>query len=250
MAVVKLTKLILNGAKWPGMPVNLGMPTDGWDNTVDNFNSSDATHLAFNPPVPIGQKRQLYTDNSYAPGYYTMMYLCFHSFESGAIATNCISGDYSDGYFWCAPVRPEKTCMSTSMWADTSGVPWFVVSKCATAGDQTRGGPVAVPCCTHINSDGTVAATNGYGDGYGWFWVDGVCPAKDVTIFQGLAGSQAGADITTDALMGHGAVMLEVTGATGDLMSCEVSNIGDETTLNAFFDPGSLAIGWICQSGA
>ena len=250
MATVRLTKLILDGHKWPGTPVNLGMPTDGWDNTVDNFNTADATNLAFKPPVPIGQKRQLYTDNSYAPGYYTMMYLCFHAFESDAVSeTNCISGDYSDGHFWCAPIKQGATCASASMWADTTGIPYFVVTKCPTAGDQTRGGPIAIPCCTHINSDGTTAAANGYGDGYGWFWVDGVCPCKDVTILQGLGGSAAGADITTDALMGHGAVMLEITAATGDLQSCEVSNILDATGLTGF-DPASLAIGWICQSGA
>lgn len=94
MANLFLTHLHLID-KWPGQAnQNLGIPTDGWDNTTENFNTADDTAKALNPPIPIGQKRTVYTDNTNAPGTYTMMYLAYNDYSSLDI-----SGDFSDGNF-------------------------------------------------------------------------------------------------------------------------------------------------------
>lgn len=249
MATLRLTKLVLDD-KWPG-PVNpnLGIPTGGWDNSKDNFSTADATGRAQNAgdAVPLGQKRMAYTDNSNCRGSYTMMYLCLHSFEDGMD----VSQDFSDGHFFHAPNLTSNADLSQTEWSDTSRGPYFVVSRCTTGNDfTTAGGPVAIPCSTKTYSDGTVNATNGYGDGYGWFWVGGVCPCKDVTIMDD-SGFFTGVDLTVDSLVRKGPVFLCQTGAAAWLMSCDPSNVMDDTA-GAALNPSAAAlrIGWVCDSAA
>jgi hypothetical protein len=196
MANLKLTHIWLRDG-FPGEAnQNLGIPTDGWDNTVDNFNTADDTAKSTSPPIPIGQKRTVYTDNSNAPGTYTCMYLAYHDYSSVDI-----SGDFSNGPPFCAHVESTH---ATNLGTDLTQNPYFVVSRCYTAAawDGTKGLPVALPCSTNIAGDSSIELTPndpaaaGYGHGWGWFWVGGVCPAKDVTLFKGTADSLAGADTT------------------------------------------------------
>lgn len=248
MANLPLTHLILNDT-WPGVPnVQKGIPTDGWDNTFDNFNTADDTAKAFVPPQPIGEKRMVYTDNTNAPGYYTMMYLAYHDPSSVDI-----SADFSDSAFWCAHT---DTTHASPLGADLSTPPYYIVSRCYTAAfwDGTKGSPIAVPCSTSIEADSSVdfgtgdPASNGFGHGWGWFWVGGVCPVKDATLLDDGSGNFKGADVTTDTLMRKGTVILEVTVATGHLMTADASNAGDVTTQGEGPDSAALIIGWVDSS--
>lgn len=252
MANLRLSKLILND-RWPGVPdLRLGVPTGGWDNTVDNFSSADDTQRALNAHpssaktrVPLGQKRQAYTDNTNCPGSYTMMYLCLHSFEDGMD----ISKDFSDGHLF--HMQAGVGCISCSEWADTSRGPYHVVSRCTTGGEPTRGMPVAIFCSTHTYSDGTGVNAAGYGDGYGWAWVGGVCPCKDITIMDDGSGNTKGVDLTVDAGVGRGPVFLCQTDAAALLFACDETNILDLTSgVVVDHEPGSMAIGWACVSAA
>lgn len=223
MANLELSKIRLSGHGWPNNGSDkYGIPTDGWDNTVENFNSSDVTTQVLNPPQPIGQMRTLYSDATAAPGYYTMAYLAYHSFESAGI-----SADFSDGQMFCAAYEG-----SDSVHSDTSTTPWYVMTNEFTAinSDVTDGGRIAIPCSTSIGSDGTGVVAAGKGDGWGWFWVEGVCPLNDVTLFQGTVGSLNGADITVTTTTRLGALMAEVTAGDIVLSSADASNANDATT--------------------
>lgn len=240
MANLRLTDLILNG-RWPGaINPHKGIPTDGWDNTVDNFKTTSATDV---PPIPLGEKRMIYTDNSEAPGWYTMMYLQYNDYSSLDV-----SGDFSDGNMYCAHIDTTH-CVNVGAESRSS---YAVVSRCYTAVncEVTEGAPLAIPCAT-IDADSSVSlssgdpASNGFGDAYGWFWIDGVCPAKDVTLFQGTAGSLAGADVTTDTLMRAGDVIACFTGATIELFSSDSTNVLDATSATGKMP---TPVGWSCVS--
>jgi hypothetical protein len=239
MANVNLTKIRLTGHGWPA-PANVkyGPPTDGFDNTVENFNTADDTAKALDPPVPVGEQRISYSDATAAPGWYRCMYLGYHSFESAAV-----SADFSDGQFWCAAYEG-----SDSVHSDTSTTPYYVVTNEFTAinSDVTKGGRICIPCSTSIGSDGTTAATNGYGDGWGWFLIEGVMPVQDVTLLQGTAQSLNGADITVDAGAGLGPLMAEVSGGDVVLSSTDLSNVND-ATLGAQ-GPTPMAVAYADQS--
>lgn len=264
MANLHLTRLVLLD-KWPGVPnPNIGFPTKtlgcgtagkGWDNTVDNFSSADDTARALNKgsntaghtKVRLGEKRMAYHESTDSPGWYTMMYLCLHSFEDGMD----ISKDFSDGHLFHSPNLTTNLCVSNTEWADTSRAPYFVVARCTTGCDFTKaGGPVAVFCSTYTYSDGTNVSANGYGDGYGWAWIGGVCPCKDITLFDDETGAGKGVEITVDGALHKGPVFLCQTGAAALLMSCDESNVNDATTGVTGVDPASLAIGWACASAA
>ena len=253
MANIRLSKLVLKDS-WPGI-VNLAAKKPkfsanskcGWDNTYDNFSTADATARALNAnrTQRIGEKRAAYQESTENPGWYTMMYLCLHSFEDGMD----ISKDFSDGHFFHGPMAQDVACASNSEWADTSLAPYFVVSRCTTGADVTRNCAVAIFCSTYTYSDGTIVNANGYGDGYGWAWVGGVCPCKDITIFDDETGDQKGVDLTVDAVLGHGPVFLEVSGATAKLMSCDETNAMDDTEgVVTGPNPAALSIGWVCGS--
>jgi hypothetical protein len=250
MANVRLAHIVLKD-KWPGEAAELGIPTDGWDNTVHNFNTLDDTAKALDPPVPLGQKIKHYTDNTNCPGWYTMIYLCYHD-----VSAVDVSADFSDGNFWCSHVDTSK-----SQWSDVSQAPYFVVSRCytgtnrLTATDATRNAPLAVPCAS-VTADSSLHAsitdnyTTGYGDAYGWFWGGGVCPVKDVTIMGDLTyGSTCGGrgvDITAGQDLERGSVFAEFSGATLMLTAGEFSSLAESTEANAmyFCEP----IGWACCS--
>jgi hypothetical protein len=183
-----------------------------------------------------------------------MMYLCLHSFEGVIADSNAfdVSKDFSDGRFFCSPMLTTNQDSSTSEWADTSETPYFVVAQCTTGSDFTLGGgPIAVFCSTYTYSDGTVVNFNGYGDGYGWAWVGGVCPCSDITLFDDGSGNTKGADLTVDSALHKGPVFLCQTGAAALLMSADESNIWDLTTgVTVSPDPAAMAIGWACESAA
>lgn len=207
---------------WPG-PVNFnaGIPTNGWDNTVDNFETSDATHLVQNPPQMIGEKRAAYTDNSHCPGWYTMMYLCYHSFENA-----CVSADMSDSLQLCTHYDG-----SDCEWYDNSHSPYFVVTNEITKGitDATKGMRIAFPCAS-LASDGTDAYASGQGDSWGWFWVGGVCPCKEATILDGTAGNGLGVEFECASTFTGGPMTLDdfsTDGTTGYIIFKEA--ISDAT---------------------
>ena len=253
MANLRLCHLILND-KWPGEANQaLGIPTDGWDNTIDNFNTADVTEAAQNPPVPIGQKRSIYTDNTNAPGMYTMMYLAYH--DPSALD---ISADFSNGNFFCAQLGDS----SHTQWSDVSNTPYFVVSRCNTgtntnmATDATRGSPVAIPCAsvtadsTITSASGSDAATDGFGGAFGWFLVGGVCPINDATIMTDLTSGSVcggrGVDITAGDDLKRGDVYCEFSDANLMLQSGEVTELFDSTASNdeTFLSP----LGYACVS--
>lgn len=259
MAGINMSSIILYD-RWPGVPnPNLGIPTDGWDNTKDNFKTTAATAL---PSYPVGTKIMAYSDNSWAPGQYTMMYLEFHAF-SDAVISGCISQDFSDGFQACTHAD-GSTAAHYDVMADTSFIPYYVVSKCYTiAGgevDYTRSqsfnGAVAIPCAT-LNSDGTKCITQGgYGDSYGWFWVGGVCPAKDVSIFDvanrtyGSGCCGIGACVSGDfAVRGNGPLYFCISDAisTG-ILTCDPTVAwklaGDVSESSNVIQP----IGWCCMT--
>jgi hypothetical protein len=248
MVNMRLGHFIMND-QWPGYPdANIGIPTNGWDNTVDNFNTSDDTAKALDPPQPIGQKRTVYQDSSVCPGNYTMMYLVYHD-----VSDVDVSADYSDGLMFCCHVDCTK-----SVWNDTSDTPYFVVSRCytgtnfGTRTDATRGLPIAIPCAT-VTADSSLASTitdpyvTGFGDAYGWFWVGGVCPVKDVTLFRGTADSLLGADITVYNLI-PGAVYCEISSGNLKLNTGDMTDLFDETLTSSYdlLPP----VGWVCVSAS
>ncbi len=251
MANIRLCHIVLTDT-WPGdANPHYGIPTDGWDNTVDNFSTFDDTARALDPPHPIGEKRSVYTDNTNCPGRYTMMYLHFHD-----TSANDVSGDFSNGNFWCAHLDTSK-----SQWSDVSQTPYFVVARCVTgtnislATDATRGSPLAVPCASltaesSLNSAITDGQTTGFGGAYGWFWVGGVCPVADVTIMGDLTvGSTCGGrgvDITAGNHQRRGDLYCEFSGSTLLLQSGEFTELFDATLTSAY----SLVtpVGWACVS--
>ena len=76
--------------------------------------------------------------------------------------------------------------------------------------DATNTQRLAMACAT-LESDGTVTETQGYGDAYGWFWVGGVCPAKEITILDDDTGAYQGHDVTTDGVT-QGPVFFDMSG--------------------------------------
>ncbi len=242
MANLQLSRLILKD-NWPGEAEDIGIPQDGFDNTRDNFSTADETGRALNVnhTQRLGAKRKSYTDNTNCPGWYIMMYLCLHSFEDGMD----ISVDFSDGN--CFHTTSDETAAATAEFADAGKVPYCVVSRCTTGADPSKSNAVALFCSTNTYSDGTVVLSQGYGDGYGWAWVGGVCPAKDITIFDDGSGNFQGVDLTVDAGVGKGPVYLDQTGAAALMMATDLSNINDATLgSNGRFGE----IGWVCDSAA
>ncbi len=248
MAGINLSSVILFD-KWAS-PVNpnLGKPCDGWDNTIDCFKTTATTDK---PSYPLGTKIMVYTDNSWAPGWYTCMYLMYHSCEAGALYD--VSKDFSDGFPACS--HADGTT-AQALIADTTAIPYYVVTRCISGEtfgevDYSRvgsAGAYAIPCWT-ASSDGTAAYVAGYGDSYGWFWVGGVCPCKDVTLFDasstGIGCCVSGSFNTR----GKGPLYFEVSQAlstgylTNDISNCIVV-AGDIS-----YAPLTIqSIGWSCMT--
>lgn len=213
--------------RWPGA-VNEGrsIPTNGWDNTCDNYTTTSANDL---PSYPMGTKIMAYTDNSHGPGWYTMMYLMFHDYSSTDISADMtVTGKFCIHYDG-----------SASMVYDNSHSPYYIVTNhvdltVGQGSDASDGGDrrptdfyttrmLAIPCAT-LDGDGTsadVSANNGYGDAYGWFWVGGVCPCLDATKIDGSLGLGLGAEIECGSEYEGGPLTL------------------DASTSAVFFAPGS-----------
>jgi len=241
MSTIHFGAIRLNGAGWPG-PVNpnRSIPTDGWDNTTDNLTTTTANE---SPPVPVGTKVMAYSNNPENPGFYTMQYLMYHDYSTQDINAT----DFSLGKALCSHCDISDAEKYAS---DTSAVPYYVVSKCYTAvsSDCTKGQPICVPCAT-LASDGSGAQVAGYGDAYGWFWVDGVCPLNDVSHFRGAADTSKGFDISTDTKMRGGPLMLCMTATIGWLSSDDATNYGDSTAFtNVLTAVGGKTIAWSCTS--
>jgi hypothetical protein len=232
MASYYLTDLRLVDNQPGAVNPHVGVPANGFDNTTDNFQTTSATQ---GPSYPLGTKVMAYSDATAAPGWYTMQYLAYHSYETGALYD--VSGDFSDGQFWCTHADGS----TAAFYGETfSQVPWYVMSKCITkgAGDVSTYGAMAVPCAT-LASDGTACfSQGGYGDSFGWFWVGGVCPVDDVTIFRGLADSAKGADVTGDfPTKAKGPVFLEWSAALSTVMlTCDQTS---QTDVSTNFNAGS-----------
>jgi hypothetical protein len=240
MATIPLTNLILED-RWPGQAnTAYGMPTEGWDNTRDNFKMTASTDV---PRYPLGTKIAAYSCGTAAPGWYTMIYLMYHDFSSIDI-----SGDFSHGNMFVSHYDGSK---AVAYNVDNSTVPYYVVGRCYTtvAADWTLGSPVAVACAS-VTADSSVVLGQspyeaGYGDAYGWFWCGGVCPVADATKFQGKASSLKGADMSVRSTSTRGAVYLDHTGQ-GVLGTFDAS-IQIDVTNGVARQP---SIGWICTSAA
>lgn len=216
--------------KFPGaVNNNLGIPTGGWDNTTDNFTT---TSIGQAGSYPLGTKIMAYTDSSYVKGWYTMAYLMYHSFESVDI-----SADYSDGLQVCSHFDNSD---AEKYILDISACPYYVVSNELTAAnsDISSGAGVAFPCFT-LESDGTKSsvANQSYGDAYGWFWIGGVCPCRDVTRLDGTLGLFIGVDISCDTLMRKGPVMFCASGQYG-MFSIDSSGFQELTTMPVTMNNG------------
>lgn len=160
MAGIKLNDLILDGVGWPGpIQSQMGIPTNGWDGT------KDAGNCVTEPLHRIGQKLMAYNDGSRNPGWYTMQYLRF--FEGTDLAQDI--GAVSEGYRVCC--HAETSAAGDVTVGDYTYAPWYVVTNDCTNSDATRGGPPAIPAADLSHNQ------------YGWFWIEGVCPVKDVTKF-------------------------------------------------------------------
>jgi len=249
MAGINLSSVILND-RWPGIPnPNLGVPKGGFDSTIHNYKTTAATDK---PAYPFGTKIMAYTDNSWAPGWYTMMYLEYHSYEAGALYD--VSADISDGFPICLHCD-GSTAAHYDTIADCSTIPYYVVGRCITevATDlSSGGGPAAIPCCS-MSSDATACITQGgYGDFMGWFWVGGVCPAKDITFYDG-AGAGHGSTCQGIGACCTGVFNTRAKGnlyfeITAGLSTCLLTN--DITTMiaDATYQIPVVPIGWSCMT--
>lgn len=240
--------------RWPGaVNPNLGIPTGGWDNTTDNFNTADDTASAWSPPYPVGTKIMAYTDNSHNPGYYTMMYLMYHCYSAtgGVIdaSTYCIS----NGYGYCFHYDDSDAQAYAAEGADTSWVPYYVVASPFGGGGSTceitKGSPLAIPCASLDYGESTAAYVSGYGDCYFWAWVGGVCPAADATFLQGAdINDPLGCEITTDAHIIPGPIVVEYTGNTGIIEYAGISIGEDSTHVGVTSMPFGCAVAHVCTS--
>ncbi len=248
MAVISISKLNLID-NFPGYPnPNLGIPTNGWDNTVDNF----VTTAADTPPpnYPIGTKIQAYTDNSAAPGYYTMAYLAYHCFSS---AVGLIEqSDFSLGKAYCFHYDASDAVTYAAKGADGSVVPWYVMASVEgdiAATDVTKGGALAIPCCSQNAGESSDAYDSGYGDSFGWFWVGGVCPVQDISTFRGaLDTANLGIDLTCDAHLISAPFVIEYTTASGILEYAGATLAEDHSDVGVTNLPYGCAVGYACSS--
>jgi len=228
MANLRLARVYLYD-RFPG-PVspNYGVPTDGWIN--------DGTA----PLHPLGEKRMAYTDNSHCPGWYTMYYGNF----AGISGTNyCISKDFSDGKCWvahcCLSEDVSHAADPTYLMSNPDGTtqPAHVLMQAFSDAvtDLSNGGGVGLPCATMDPYD------------YGWFWVGGSCPCKDVTIMD-ESDTGFGVDMTTNGTVVPGPVYMCHTGTTSLLsgeitVNWEISVGGNANTFFGRWPPIGVAMG-------
>ena len=250
MAVVSIGDLQLID-RWPGhVNPNLGIPTNGWDGTTDNF----VTTAADTPPpsYPVGTKIEAYTDNSNNPGYYTMAYLAYHCYSStvGVIE----SDDLSIGKGFCFRYDGSEA-VAGSDYTTTTLNPYYVVAGIeshageAAVTDATKGGRLAIPCLSKSAGENVGAYVSGFGDSFGWFWIGGVCPVQDVTLFKGeLDTDYVGLDLSTDAHVISAPFIVEFTTDSGILEYAGMSTAFDTTDLETPNLPYNCEVGYSCTS--
>jgi len=200
------------------------VPKNGW-------NAAGVTA----PAYPLGTKIMGYTDNSHCPGWYTMYYGNLAAISG----TNYgISADFSDGKCWCMhcclTVDADSDATYKIALNDGTYQPAYVVHQCGTdqVTDATVGGGACLPCVTLDPYE------------YGWFWVGGVCPCKDVTIMD-ESDSGIGVDMTTLGDVERASLFLCITAKTA-LLTCDFSQVTSFTCRGLGDEEGQLAapIGW------
>lgn len=166
MATLGFRYLVLQDG-WPGIPnINIGKPTDGWDNTTDCCVTA--------PARQIGTKILGYNDHSSNPGNYVMCYLARS--DGTFAASHCSAlGDKDDpsvgGFVNCA--------LSDGTTADghENTIPWYFVTADCTQSDASRTSTkVAIMCCSAVSNPGDETLTGV--PQFGWAWVGGVSPAQ------------------------------------------------------------------------
>ncbi len=184
MVAVSLRDLVLED-RWPGSPnFNLGKPKGGFDATKWTDSSTEQ--------YPIGTKIQVYQDFSGVTGPYTMMYSRYYclSINNGS----AIGVEKADMSLLGMAVF-QHFCNSTCLSADGTANA-FTVTNSATVdtgvADGTTTGQIGIACGTLSYRDVTTDGNNP--GGYGWFWIEGVCP-MDITMLSGVA--NAGIDMST-----------------------------------------------------
>lgn len=249
MAVASFGDLVLVD-RWPGhVNPNLGIPTNGWDGTDGNF----VTTAADTPPplYPVGTKIEAYTDNSNNPGYYTMAYLAYHCYSSAIGLIE--STDLSLGRGFCFHYDASDAVAYAAQGADTSIVPYYVVTSPESGADAvsdiTKGGAVAITCATKSAGESSAAYVSGFGDSFGWFWVGGVCPVQDVSIFKGAQDTEfVGSDFTTGANFIAAPFIVEYSSTTGKPDFAGPSQAEDSTDVGVTSLPFGCAVGYACTS--
>jgi len=184
MVAISLRDLVLED-RWPGSPnFNLGKPKGGFDATKWTDASTEA--------YPIGTKIQVYQDFSGVTGPYTMMYSRYYclSINNGS----AIGVEKADMSLLGMAVF-QHFCNSTCLSADGTANA-FTMTNSATVdtgvADGTTTGQIGIACGTLSYRDVTTDGNNP--GGYGWFWIEGVCP-MDITMLSGVA--NAGIDMST-----------------------------------------------------
>lgn len=223
MANLRLSMVMLKD-KTPGDTEQMGIPAGGWDSTI-----SCSTVAAFQP----GTKFAHYTDNTNNPGWYTMLYGCLA--EASAV-NHCISADVSDGAGWVAHAEMTEDVSDvlgadptyTSAFWNGVGQPFWVMANCITGGglgttDVSGCGQVGLACCSMHDHQ------------YGWFWIGGVCPCKDVSYLDDVSGVWTGADMTAAVVAGN--VHLVRSGASVLLTSADFSTTVDDTIPTVSYEP-------------
>ena len=170
---IELHKILLYD-KWPGEPnPNLGIPAGGWDSTLHSCCQTE-------PKYPPGTKIQAYQDHTYCEGQYTMCYMCFH--ESSDWAYDVLDPSEDTPGFLCSDVGGEGDEGLVVLQAANGGTVdftaslWWLVTNSYVNGDVSATGRVACPVAALSEGE------------FGWFWVGGVCPVGEVTMFDNQAG--------------------------------------------------------------
>ena len=249
MGVISLGDLVLTD-RFPGhVNPNLGIPTNGWDGTDSNF----VTTAADTPPplYPPGTKIEAYTDNSNNPGYYTMAYLAYHCYSTGVGLIE--ADDISLNVGFCFHYDASDAVDYAAQGADTSIVPYYVMAGIEGGADaftdSSKGGAMAIPCLSKSAGESSAAYVSGFGDSWGWFWVGGVCPVQDVTLFKGEAdASFVGLDVTAGGHLIAAPFIIELTSANGVPDYAGASASEDSTDVGLTTLPFGCAVGYACTS--
>ena len=197
---LELHKILLYD-KWPGEPnPNLGVPAGGWDSTIYSCCQTVPTY-------PPGTKIQAYQDHTYCEGQYTMAYLCFH--ESSDYEFDIVA--VSENNAMCSDVGGEGADDLVVLAGCYGGVLdyteslWWIVTNSFVNGDASATGRVAVGACGMSEGE------------FGWFWVGGVCPVAEVTLFD-LQSGGVGSVMLGEGNIAMGSKLMPANDGTGGIV--------------------------------